>query len=462
MADSSVVDPLLRTPPPIHTEDPGSPPPSSILLDPYGYLSCRVNGTTAEGSTKDGKIILVTFWPATPPRVSCFTVHCPDVKPSAFGGLPNALYSDDDVVLLRIPIRFEDDLLHDDNYQYFVYQAGNVYNPPSLKQLPIPGYVMFSDHEVVLLRRRDDQDMFYFAVLHRVIDLEYNGEKFNLYLYNSKTGIWSTKMLLADSLNYTNYSYPSIALAMGGEFGSVGWVDLWRGILICDVLRENPSLRYIPLPPPLVRKPLKGYPMSLRDIIVLEDAAEIRGEANIKFFEMSYNIRPGCNSGCTCAAEGLVAATKKMKISDNGSVNNWEEDCMFKFSDIPVDSPKFAQMLCNLKLVQNTKLTLKGLRAGYPALSLHDADVVYIMHTPDPDKDKALVIALDMRNKTLKDVANFGSGRPLGYTFTYLQSEISKHLNIWSSRNPGETSGDGILEPFKLEVPVEGESVTAA
>ncbi|CAO2161862.1 unnamed protein product [Urochloa humidicola] len=100
MADSSVVNPLLWPPPPIHTEDPGSPPPSSILLDPYGYLSCRVNGTTAEGFTKDGKTILVTFWPATPPRVSCFTVHCPGVKPSAFAGLPTALYSADDLVLL--------------------------------------------------------------------------------------------------------------------------------------------------------------------------------------------------------------------------------------------------------------------------------------------------------------------------------------------------------------------------
>ncbi|CAO2202962.1 unnamed protein product [Urochloa humidicola] len=425
MADSSVVNPLLLTPPLIHTEDPGSPPPGSILLDPYGYLSCRVNGTTAGCFTKDGKSILVTFWAATPPRVSCFTVHCPDVNPSAFVGLPAALYSEDDLVLLRIAIRFQGDLLYAENYQYFVYQAGNVNNPPSLKLLGIPKYVTFSIHEFVILRRRDDRDMFYFAVLHKVMDFDYNGVKFDLYLYNSKTGTWSTKMLLADSLNDYHYLYPSIVLAMGGEFCSVGWVDLWRGIIICDVLRDNPSLRYIPLPPPLVRKPLRGYPMFFRDIVVVEDF--------IKFFEMSYHVS---NTGRICAAEGLVAATKKMKISDIiGSGNNcWEEDCSFKFSDIPVDSPKFARMLRNLKPVKNTKLTLKGLRACYPALSLHDADVVYVMHKPDPDKDKALVIALDMRNKTLKDVADFGSGRPLGYTFTYLQSAISKHLNIWSSK----------------------------
>ncbi|TKW08819.1 hypothetical protein SEVIR_6G050100v4 [Setaria viridis] len=446
MARSSLL-PFLRVPPLIHTEDPGSPPPESILLDRYGYLSCRLNGTTADGFTADGKRIQVTFWAASPPRVSCFTVHCPDVKPSAFDWLPTVIYSEDDLVLLRIPILRQDDSLDAESCHYFVYQAGTENNRPSLTMLPIPCDFTFSYDELVLLRCRD-QDMFYFALLHRIIDPKNNGKRFDLHLYNSKTGTWNTENQFVDSVNYLNYSYPNIAVTIGGEFGSVGWVDLWRGMLICDLLRDNHSLRYIPLPLPLVPKLLKGYPMYFRDIVVVGDC--------IKYFEMSYDVRPG--SGLTSATQDLVAATKKMKISDIGSGNNWEEDCTFKFSDIPVDSPKFARMLMlpNLKQVKNTKLTLMRLCAGYPALSLHDADVVYIMHTPDPDEDKALVIALDMRKKTLKDVADFGSGRPLGYTFTYLKSGISKHLNIWSSsrsgRNAGETSRDGCLGPCKLEV----------
>ncbi|KAF8650505.1 hypothetical protein HU200_063875 [Digitaria exilis] len=41
-------------------------------------------------------------------------------------------------------------------------------------------------------------------------------------------------------------------IAIGGEKGTVGWVDLWRGVLLCDVLSPErpPKLRDILLPLP--------------------------------------------------------------------------------------------------------------------------------------------------------------------------------------------------------------------
>jgi hypothetical protein len=74
---SSVADQylkLLSIPPPIHPEE-----PDSILIEPFGYLSPRTNGTTAEGSRRDDKLIQVTFWAAS-------------------------LFTEDDLVLLRVPI----------------------------------------------------------------------------------------------------------------------------------------------------------------------------------------------------------------------------------------------------------------------------------------------------------------------------------------------------------------------
>jgi hypothetical protein len=93
----------------------------------------------------------------------------------------------------------------------------------------------------------------------------------------------------------------------------MGWVDLWRGILICDVLKDSPELRYIPLPSPLVPRTLKGPPLYVRDIIVVE--------GYIKYFEMCSHVGP----------EAWKAATWERK----DSWNEWKKDCVIEVSKYP-------------------------------------------------------------------------------------------------------------------------------
>lgn len=77
--------------------------------------------------------------------------------------------------------------------------------------------------------------------------------------------------------------------------------------------------------------------------------------------------------------------------------------------------------------------TLSRLHVGYPALSLHEDGVVYFMAKDDHLDGEAWMLAVDMRNKTLEEVAGFSTKRCLALGFRcpclqYRQSSMSKHL----------------------------------
>lgn len=76
-------------------------------------------------------------------------------------------------------------------------------------------------------------------------------------------------------------------ITVGGERGTVAWVDLWRGIILCDVLVECPLLRDIPLPLPAKgnwdRLLQEYYPRYLRDITIS------RHKNSIKYIEMELS-----------------------------------------------------------------------------------------------------------------------------------------------------------------------------
>lgn len=79
-----------------------------------------------------------------------------------------------------------------------------------------------------------------------------------------------------------NYTYASKVIPIGGERGSVAWVDLWNGILICDLLSDNQILRYIPLPSPRVPILDKGPPLLLRDINLVGRLLQVLRDAPLR------------------------------------------------------------------------------------------------------------------------------------------------------------------------------------
>jgi len=348
--------------------------------------------------------------------------------PYAFGYLPKILNTVEDLVLLRFAISPDGgDGVRPNSDEYFVYQAGDIKNKkrPSLHPILVPGFLEFSDREPVLLRGRGM--LFFVAILLR---RPYDFEQFDVHLYNSETREWRTKMMQSPQEEF-DYSYTSKAITIGGELGSVGWVDLWHGILIYDLLLDNNYLRYIPLPSTVLPRMLKSNPLLTRDIIVVNGL--------IKFLDIQTYVKLA-NSGYI--PDGWEATTWKLDISKNDS--NWDDDCKINVSQVSLKDTGYAQMLHdprnnaddvlpNLNEGEDTEPSLMRFHASYPALSLHDDGVVHIMSRLEALDDRAWMVSVDMKKQTPKGVAFFGKGRPVGYGFTFIESGISKHLGTCSS-----------------------------
>ncbi|OEL32586.1 hypothetical protein BAE44_0006395 [Dichanthelium oligosanthes] len=209
-----------------------APTPSWVLLDFRAYFTDRRNATTTTCMTRDNQEIQITFFPAHPPRVSYFCVHCRGVEPGDFATEPKA--------------------------------DGGPDGAPSLELLPHPSRYFFYDEQVGLLSREAEYTV---VALRDDASAYFRGSsmpgKYDVCLLDSERKVWTTKAVFVPperqqgSSGEEGFRHETTnVLTIGGEPGTMAFVDLWRGILLLDVLHGDPMLRYIRMPPPL--SPLGG------------------------------------------------------------------------------------------------------------------------------------------------------------------------------------------------------------
>ncbi|KAF8669771.1 hypothetical protein HU200_050940 [Digitaria exilis] len=221
--------------------------PSSVVFEVQGYFADRRNAaaTTAWSKTSKGVPISVSFHLAHPPSLSTFSVHCPDLDLAKLSLPPKIIAAYADLVLLRVPLE-PAARWHQRHNDYFVYRMHP--QRPKLDLVPNPRHERFGDDEIAILSCSGDK---YVVAALRLT--------FELHLYRSSTdgskpgSRWTSQPVsveepIRDRPNC--YHTTNKAITLGGDKGTVGWVDLWRGILLCDVLEESPKLRDIPLPLP--------------------------------------------------------------------------------------------------------------------------------------------------------------------------------------------------------------------
>ncbi|CAN6281237.1 unnamed protein product [Urochloa humidicola] len=403
------------------------PRPSWILLDFAAYFANKVNYTTAVCNLQ-GKMIQVTFVPAHPPRVSYFCVYCPDLKPTDYAIEPKIIATEANLVLLRIVIGSRYEAWCRGAHEYLIYRAGGPNEFASLEHLPHSRPYYFHDDQVGLLS--NGTGGYTVAALLDDASVRYNLPpspcKYRVCIFDSKDKVWTVKavpVLLPKNQQQGFYHATSKVITIGGKCGTMAFVDLWRGILQYDVLGENPSLRYTQLPEAFPgSREYNVSPLHTRDIAFVNN--------RIKFVEMAMNVN--MSRGCDWMATTWSMPATNSQHATTSSQDGWCSEVNIGVATIRYDE----NLLGRIKLPQMMKCRegkpqpLEKLRTGHPTLSLHDDDIVYFMTKVKPRDRKACVIAVNMKQGTIQEVATFGAQRTLGINFTYMHSRISNYLNI--------------------------------
>ncbi|GJN23842.1 hypothetical protein PR202_gb11530 [Eleusine coracana subsp. coracana] len=453
-------------PPPLRSED-GRLSPSSVLLDYTAYISADAvsNGTTAGGNLSNGCPIHVSFCLAPAPRLSYLCVHFPG--PAAGSGIgtvigpaagtpavqcvnepPRVISTHADLALIRVPIPGALRIFNE--YDYFVYTARPQPGASSLDLLP-KAHSGFRDKDVAILR---DSHRYVIACLRNTLKSE---ELFSFQLYDSNTRRWSTRLLRVENPAERDEVLPipfktatevlfhntTKVVTLGGPNGTVGWVDLWRGILFCNVLDEMPVLRDMPLPKPARsnrRDFCIGCPHSFRDITVA--AGKQQGSKVIKYVEME--TRPGnvlssrssesdSDSDDEAVADYWTATIWTMPVPISSSWKDWHKDCTIDVTNIIIDNPSHSELLLRLPRhsadPEDARYGLMRMTTAHPTLGLGiNGDVISFLSKEDVRGARGWVIAVNMTSQKLNGVAELDIRKNSYFQRYYVPTEISKYL----------------------------------
>jgi hypothetical protein len=214
---------------------------SWVFLDKRVYLANHEKTTAKKVKTSTGEEVQISLYLLDPPDISHFCVHSPQFR-SEDALDARVVSSAENLVLLcfafRIGPRNTD--VNPDLVEFFVCKAGSGGNL-SIEPVPYsPTGTRHSWHAGIVPRHGSN-------FLLADLSLRDDRGHYDLHVYSSERSKWTTTYLqLPTPAGTLPRDLPSLhdkVISLGGSV--VGWVDLWRGIVFCDVLDKEPFLTFM-------------------------------------------------------------------------------------------------------------------------------------------------------------------------------------------------------------------------
>jgi hypothetical protein len=304
---------------------------------------------------------------------------------------------------------------------YFVYRAGP--GAPSLHLLPGP-YPVSSSMKPAVLPIDGEH---YYAVVFPVVNFVVLDSRhhYTLHVYRSDSKAWHTRAArIADDLETQNAAvkvalHYTTSVVHAGP-GLIGWVDLRLGVLLCNVLNENPTIRFVavPVPEPCATPPPTEFFLEFENQNPRPHRQMTVHDGVIRFIELKFHRGP---AAFRHDDQGWMATIWTRPISSGV----WHEGLRFDTSDISVTDPSLLHLLMSGFLDKEKKLTWEKVVSGGPTLSLYNDDIVYIMAKMGLCDPTTFVLSVNTRNLTLESCVQCAGERMLGLQPSYVPSFIS-------------------------------------
>jgi hypothetical protein len=287
---------------------------------------------------------------------------------------------------------------------FFIYRADP--KRPFLEMLAHPQGRVCKEDQFGIFPRGEDH-----YTIAALIRSEFGGNLFSLHLYDSETKIWSRKELSVESPqkefpmtipieHFRLFSHSTSTVVTLRE--TIAWVDLWRGIVFCDMLSERHTLRCVPLP-----LPLKCIKSTVDSVKPLGDARFHRGIALnngcIRLVEVEYDavvdepyVYDKETGWPSCRSENWSITTWSNKEMSN-SYDGWHMDCTLQASDIFLGDHSHSEL---------PPVDLKNLFVSDPVIGMNenDSQVVYLTARMKFMHPESWVLAIDTRTRKMQSV----------------------------------------------------------